>query len=68
MWSANLYWQIVLFEYLDDEPIFPFNYEDIVVNQVPPGYCSVKDEHDFTVYDWINWNESLAAQIDLSYR
>jgi len=65
---AAVYWQFILFEYLDDEPIFPFNYENIVVNQVPPGYCSVKDEYGLTVYDWINWNEDLAAQIDLSSR
>ena len=37
-----------------------------MVNQVPPGYCNVKDEHGLTVYDWITWNEDLAAQIDLS--
>ena len=28
----------------------------------------MKDEHGFTVYDWINWNKDLAAQIDLSNR
>ncbi len=36
-----------------------------MIEDIPPGFCSTKDYHGLTVYDWINFNKEVAAHVDI---